>query len=243
MQLVTDLEPPSAAQAPRRLVRGETHDGATPKTKRTSLVGRDAAPRQEPPIELRLRVALVELSDTEPLVHAARFEELAYLANVIIAGCTHDGRKLRPIEALEAAIATTNLGLELWPLTAKNEDDRARVHDIACDRFFCLAWSTVQRDLVLIARETLTRRCRRLAAPRARRAQRLIEKQSPHELRRVCSAHELGMSEEEFELLVTLAEPIPFQPTSHAQANGTVWIATREQLDRARRSLAALSGR
>jgi hypothetical protein len=71
----------------------------------------------------------------------------------------------------------------------------------------------------------------------------LIEKQSPHELRRVCSAHELGMSEEEFELLVTLAEPIPFQPTSHAQANGTVWIATREQLDRARRSLAALSGR
>lgn len=51
------------------------------------------------------------------------------------------------------------------------------------------------------------------------------------------------MTEEDFGLLVTLAEPIPFQPTSHAQADGTVWIATREQLDRARRSLAVLSAR
>lgn len=243
MQLVADLEPPSAAQATRRLVGGETHEGATQKSKRTSLVGRDAAPPRKAPIELRLQVALVELSDTEPLVHAARFEELAYLANVVIAGCNHDGRKLRPIEALEAAIATTNLGLELWPPSAKNEDDRTRVRDIGCDRFFRLAWSTVQRDLVLVARETLTRRCAGLAAPGARRAQRLIEKQSLHELRRVCSAHDLDMTDEDFALLATLAEPIPFLPTSHAQADGTVWVATREQLDRARRSLAALSAR
>src|SRR5439155_23623280 len=43
----------------------------------------------------------------------ARSEEIAYLANVLAAGCSFELRRMRPIEARRAAIATASLGLEV----------------------------------------------------------------------------------------------------------------------------------
>ncbi|HBZ70501.1 MAG TPA: hypothetical protein DEP35_12530 [Deltaproteobacteria bacterium] len=54
--------------------------------------------------------ALVELRPQKPLLFSQRIEELHYLANVLIAGSS--GRRPRPVEALEQAIAVCNAGLE-----------------------------------------------------------------------------------------------------------------------------------
>jgi hypothetical protein len=59
-----------------------------------------------------LERTLVELSEREPGVYAERMEELAYLANVLVAGYAPLGRRMRPIEALEEAMRVCNAGLE-----------------------------------------------------------------------------------------------------------------------------------
>jgi hypothetical protein len=55
--------------------------------------------------------ALTELQALEPVVASQRLEELAYLANVWIAGGSHAGRRPRPVEALEFAVAMCGAGL------------------------------------------------------------------------------------------------------------------------------------
>ena len=57
--------------------------------------------------------ALRELAETSPALFAERSEELAYLSNVLVAGCSVDGRRLRPLEAVEHVIAAVSLGLWL----------------------------------------------------------------------------------------------------------------------------------
>jgi Family of unknown function (DUF6178) len=47
--------------------------------------------------------------------HAASAEELAYLSNALIAGCSIQARVFTPQEAADAAAAICNLGLENWP--------------------------------------------------------------------------------------------------------------------------------
>jgi len=49
------------------------------------------------------------------VAHAASGEELAYLANTLIAGCSLQHRSFTEREASDAAIAVCNLGLENWP--------------------------------------------------------------------------------------------------------------------------------
>ena len=44
-----------------------------------------------------------------------RSEELAFLANAIVAGCSIQARPFTPREASDAAAAVCNLGLENWP--------------------------------------------------------------------------------------------------------------------------------
>jgi hypothetical protein len=59
---------------------------------------------------LLLQVALLELRLQAPERFSRRIEELGYLANVLVAGSR--GRRPRPVEALEQAIAVCNTGLE-----------------------------------------------------------------------------------------------------------------------------------
>lgn len=64
-------------------------------------------------VEPALLVGLRRLAEKAPEQFAARSEELAYLSNVLVAGGDRGGQALRPVEAVEQAIATVNLGLEL----------------------------------------------------------------------------------------------------------------------------------
>jgi hypothetical protein len=70
--------------------------------------------------------------------HDAAAEELAYLANVLLAGCTIQGRAFSPGEASAAAAATCNLGLEHWPATWRDRD---------LVTAFQVGWQLLQREV------------------------------------------------------------------------------------------------
>jgi len=55
--------------------------------------------------------AMSDLREREPRVFAARVRELGYLVNVWMAGGTHEGRRPRPVEALELVLRTCEAGL------------------------------------------------------------------------------------------------------------------------------------
>lgn len=57
--------------------------------------------------------ALEQLAERDPAAAAARAEELAYLANVLLAAVGDEGERLRPAEAVEQALAGVRLGLSL----------------------------------------------------------------------------------------------------------------------------------
>src|SRR5262249_3621989 len=59
----------------------------------------------------RLEFAL----DRDQAAYSARNEELAYLANALMCGCSIQARPFTAQEASDAAIAICNLGLENWP--------------------------------------------------------------------------------------------------------------------------------
>jgi hypothetical protein len=62
----------------------------------------------------RIRAQLLFARDHDVAAHARRSEELAYLANVLVAGCSFQSRRFRADEAADAALAVCNLGLENW---------------------------------------------------------------------------------------------------------------------------------
>jgi len=78
--------------------------------------------------------------------HAASAEELAYLANTIIAGCSIQGRPFTKREASDAAVAICNLGLENWP---------ARWRDRDLVTAFQVGWMLLHRDVCMFVAERL----------------------------------------------------------------------------------------
>lgn len=106
---------------------------------------RDAEPPPEPPFVR----AMQSLAGEDPELFAERSEELAYVANVLVAAGTIDGRRVRPIEAVRAAIAICDLGLRLVRAPESNADDFAAVvralEEHPVDGLFRLGWRKVAR--------------------------------------------------------------------------------------------------
>jgi hypothetical protein len=105
------------------------------------LLAGAAAQQAAQPLLIR---ALRRLEQADPATFATRSEELAYLSNVLLAGHSVAGRRLRPYDAVQLAIATVSRGLELAedrtprdPLAAATR--RLRLYP--CDGLFRLAWS------------------------------------------------------------------------------------------------------
>jgi hypothetical protein len=78
--------------------------------------------------------------------HPESAEELAYLANAIVAGCAVQGRPFTEREAGDAIVATCNLGLENWP---PHWVDRDLV------TAFQVGWTVLQRDVCIYASRRL----------------------------------------------------------------------------------------
>ena len=66
----------------------------------------------------RIRGQLLYAREHHSAAYARRSDELGYLANVLVAGCSFQSRHFRPVEAADAALAVCNLGLESWPHSA-----------------------------------------------------------------------------------------------------------------------------
>src|SRR5262245_20889465 len=107
--------------------------------------------------------------DRDPRAYAMRNAELAYLANIIVAGSSIQSRPVAPAEASNASLAVCNLGLENWPihwLTGERDqalsvseaemplpDDFLIGHDLV--RVFQVGWTVLHQDVCMYAAETL----------------------------------------------------------------------------------------
>jgi hypothetical protein len=88
------------------------------------------------------------LSSIEAYVasHPTSAEELAFLANTIMAGCSIQGRPFSTQDASDGAVAICNLGLENWP-----------PHWVEADlaTAFQVGWTVLHRDVCMYAAERL----------------------------------------------------------------------------------------
>ena len=106
-------------------------------------------------IRARLEFAL----DHDHTAYSARNEELAYLANALMAGCSIQARPFTAQEASDAAIAICNLGLENWPLRwlpAKAAPPPVSFlidHDLVS--VFQVGWTVLHSDVGMYAAERL----------------------------------------------------------------------------------------
>jgi hypothetical protein len=78
--------------------------------------------------------------------NASSAEELAYLANTLIAGCSVQTRAFTPQEASDAATAICNLGLENWPRRWPDRDLMTA---------FQVGWTVLHRDVCLFTAKRL----------------------------------------------------------------------------------------
>jgi hypothetical protein len=106
-----------------------------------------------------LDAAMNALGARDPRAFGARMEELGFLANVLIAAGAHAGRAPRPIEALEAAIAVCNLGLEraLPPPRTLDAATRA-LGAISADALFRTGYPELHAEVIAPARALLAER-------------------------------------------------------------------------------------
>jgi hypothetical protein len=89
-------------------------------------------------------VALRQLAVEAPEKFAERSEELAYLSNVLLAGAAPEGRRLRPLEAVEHVMACVSLGLALLcgSRTASAAEAARQLAGQPCDGLFRRAVSS-----------------------------------------------------------------------------------------------------
>jgi len=86
-----------------------------------------------------------------------RDQELAFLANILVAGCAVQARAFTPREASDAVAAVCNLGLENWP--AHWRDQPSLPDDLLVDQslatVFQVGWAVLHRDVCLFVAEDL----------------------------------------------------------------------------------------
>src|SRR5262249_10091858 len=114
--------------------------GVLPRS-RPPLLARGSS--REPDRLSRIRSLLVRAREEDPALYARREEELGYLANILIAGCSFQSRRFRTVEAADAVLAACNLGLESWPRPwpAVEKTDLVTV--------FRLGWSVLHEQVCL----------------------------------------------------------------------------------------------
>jgi hypothetical protein len=106
-----------------------------------------------------LRRLMAYVRDHDDAAYLERGRDLAFLANVLLAGCSIQSRPFTPQEASDAAAATCNLGLEHWsrhqagPPDAILPDSFLVEHDLIAA--FESGWALLHHDVSLPAAEQL----------------------------------------------------------------------------------------
>jgi hypothetical protein len=106
-------------------------------------------------IQAHMRV----LSEIDAAASGTRHDELSYLANLLVAGCSLQARPFTAREASDAVLAVCNLGLENWPRHwlmpgSRELEDRFLVeHDLV--EVFQVGWTVLHDDVCMYAASEL----------------------------------------------------------------------------------------
>jgi hypothetical protein len=116
-----------------------------------------APPESTAPALTGIRTCLKFVFDNDHAVYGKRSEELTYIANTIMAGCSIQGRSFTAKEAGDAAVAVCNLGLENW--SRQGSDAKLRTDDFLIDHdlvtVFQVGWTVLHKDVCQYAAERL----------------------------------------------------------------------------------------
>jgi hypothetical protein len=111
-----------------------------------------AGSQAEAPRLGRIQAQMQFVFDRDRAAYSTRSQELAYLANTIVAGCSIQARPFTAQEASDAAVAVCNLGLENW--RPGLPDDFLVGHDLVS--VFQVGWTVLHDDVSMYAAEQLT---------------------------------------------------------------------------------------
>jgi hypothetical protein len=105
------------------------------------------APEAAPAAGSLFRQTLAELHELDPRAHQRVLEELAYLANVLVAGDTSAARSWRPVEAAERVLELCDEGLRA--IADRAGSDRATAQEVllrwGAVGVFRVAWASRSR--------------------------------------------------------------------------------------------------
>ena len=140
--------------------------GILPQQPRGLLDG----PQGRAPRLARIHAHMQSVSNRDRAAFSIRSQELAFLGNTIVAGCSVQARPFTAQEASSAAVAICNLGLENWPLHwvppkarigssvvdagAALPDDFLVDHDLVS--VFQVGWTVLHEQVCMDAAERLT---------------------------------------------------------------------------------------
>ena len=161
----TDAAPASDAAATAAIVGLLLEAGVLPQQPRALLEGAHGPAAHANRIQTQMQIA----GDRDPAAFAMRGQELAFLANTIVAGCSLQARPITAQEASDAAVATCNLGLENWPAhwvpsgppEGGHYNDAFLVeHDLI--GVFQVGWTVLYRDVCMFAADGLIKVLKRV---------------------------------------------------------------------------------
>jgi len=104
-----------------------------------------------------IRTQLLYAREHSAAAYAQRSDELGYLANVLIAGCSFKSRRFRPVEATDAVLAVCNLGLENRPHAAGRVLPTAFLVEQELVTVFRWGWSVLHERVCLDLARRLVR--------------------------------------------------------------------------------------
>lgn len=144
--------PEDSADAVAAIVDLLQDAGILPQQPRALLDG----PQGPAPRLARIQALMQFAGDHDAAAFSMRGQELAFLANTFVAGCSIQARPFTAQEASDAAVATCNLGLEHWPphwLPANARralpDDFLVEHDLVS--VFQVGWTVLHADVCMYA--------------------------------------------------------------------------------------------
>jgi hypothetical protein len=108
-----------------------------------------AAPGDGPSPTARMQALMDRLGSTYEAAFQARNRELAFLANVLMAGCSLDARAFTAQEASDAVVAACNLGLEIMHPGPASPDAFLADHDLVT--VFQVGWQELHQLSLFVA--------------------------------------------------------------------------------------------
>lgn len=153
-----------------------------------------SSPQNTPQLEHQnwheMRTLLKKLQDKDETLFLRRMEELSYLANILISGCSFQGRAFRPSEATEAVLNSCYLGLEQMRASSSQSTFIQILVERSGVEIFRVGWNFLFHKVCLPSAQLLLTQIENLDPKVARLLREAISEEAPWQVR-----EELGILE------------------------------------------------